>query len=285
MSHKSNLSTSKQTTSSSGAQRHLRLSFLYAVPIGLLGGLIGLGGAEFRLPVLAGPLGYAVNQAIPLNLAVSLITIVASLVIRGKTLAFSTVIPLLPVVLSLIGGAVITAFLGATIAGRLSKEQLERAILVLLVVVGCILLIEGFLPQQAPAPLPTDLTWRIPAGILFGLVIGLVSSLLGVAGGEIIIPTLVFAFGVDVKTAGTASLLISLPTVLVGLIKYFRRGALSDRTAWKSTIAPMGVGSVIGALIGGMLAGIVPASILKIALGIILNISAFKVFHKAKAHD
>lgn len=283
MDQKSKPSTAKQRQRST-AQRRSRLSFLYAVPIGLLGGLIGLGGAEFRLPLLAGPLGYAANQAVPLNLTVSLITIVASLVVRGKTLPFDTVIPLLPVVFSLISGAVITAFLGATIAGRLSNEQLERAILVLLVVIGCALLIEGFLPQQSLALLPSALTWRIPAGILFGLVIGLVSSLLGVAGGEIIIPTLVFAFGVDVKTAGTASLLISLPTVLVGLIKYFRRGALSERTAWESTIAPMGIGSVIGALIGGMLAGIVPASILKIALGIILNISAFKVFHKAKAH-
>lgn len=282
MDRQSKVSTAKQSNS---VQHRVRLSFFYAVPIGLLGGLIGLGGAEFRLPVLAGPLGYAANQAVPLNLAVSLITIVASLVVRGKTLSFDTVIPLLPVVLSLISGAVITAFLGATIAGRLSNEQLERAILVLLVVIGCALLIEGFLPQQSLAFLPSALTWRIPAGILFGLVIGLVSSLLGVVGGEIIIPTLIFAFGVDVKTAGTASLLISLPTVLVGLIKYFRRGALSDRTAWKSTITPMGIGSVIGALIGGMLAGIVSAPILKIALGIILNISAFKVFHKAKAYD
>jgi uncharacterized membrane protein YfcA len=47
------------------------LAFLYAVPISLLGGLMGLGGAEFRLPVLAGPLGYRARQAVPLNLAVS----------------------------------------------------------------------------------------------------------------------------------------------------------------------------------------------------------------------
>jgi len=40
-------------------------------------------------------------------------------------------------------------------------------------------------------------------------VIGLVSSVLGVAGGELIVPTLVFGFGADIKTAGTASLLIS----------------------------------------------------------------------------
>jgi uncharacterized protein len=40
------------------------LAFLYAVPIGLLGGLIGLGGAEFRLPVLAGPLRYVFSPRV-----------------------------------------------------------------------------------------------------------------------------------------------------------------------------------------------------------------------------
>jgi len=262
------------------AQRRFRLSFLYSVPIGALGGLIGLGGAEFRLPVLAGTLGYQVRQAVPLNLAVSLITIVASLIIRAKTLSFGAVIALLPVLLSLIAGAIVTAFFGALMAGRLSNEQLERAILVLLVLIGVALTIESFLPQTIAALLPSALIWRIPAGILFGLAIGLVSSLLGVAGGEVIIPTLIFAFGADIKTAGTASLLVSLPTVFVGLVKYASRGAFSDRSSLKNTVVPMGVGSVIGAFSGGLLVGLIPASVLKFMLGIILNISAFRVFHK-----
>lgn len=278
---KKNPSALEPTTTSLEVRR-FRLSFLYAVPIGLLGGLIGLGGAEFRLPVLAGTLGYSVRQAVPLNLAVSLITIAASLVIRGSTLSFSPIIPLLPVIFSLIAGAVITAFFGVAIAGKLSNEQLERIILVLLVLIGIALIVEGFLPQQIPALLPSVLSWRILAGILFGLAIGLVSSLLGVAGGEVIIPTLIFAFGADIKTAGTASLLVSLPTVLVGVIKYASRGAFVDRTALSNIIAPMGVGSVIGAIIGGMLVGLFPASLLKITLGVILNISAFRVFHKAR---
>lgn len=261
-------------------RRRFQLSFLYAVPIGVLGGLIGLGGAEFRLPVLASTLGYAVHQAVPLNLAVSLITIVASLTIRGKTLSFDAVIPLLPVLLSLIAGAMVTAFFGALMAGRLSNEQLERAILVLLVLIGVALIIESFLPQTIPALLPSTLIWRIPAGILFGLAIGLVSSLLGVAGGEVIIPTLIFAFGADIKTAGTASLLVSLPTVFVGLVNYASRGAFSDRSSLNNTVVPMGVGSVIGAFSGGLLVGLIPPPVLKFTLGIILNISAFRVFHK-----
>ncbi len=278
-----NHSSTPKATANRVQERRFRLSFFYAVPIGVLGGLIGLGGAEFRLPVLAGTLGYSVRQAVPLNLAISLMTIAASLVIRGSTLSFNSVIPLVPVILSLIVGAVITAFFGAAIAGKLSNEQLERIILVLLVLIGIALIIEGFLPNQIPALLPSTLNWRIPAGILFGLAIGLVSSLLGVAGGEVIIPTLVFAFGADIKTAGTASLLVSFPTVLVGVIKYASRGAFIDRTTLKNTVAPMGVGSVIGAIIGGMLVGIIPPAVLKVTLGVILNISAFRVFHKAKA--
>jgi uncharacterized membrane protein YfcA len=259
-----------------------RLAFLLAIPIGLSGGLIGLGGAEFRLPVLSGVLNYSARQAVPINLAVSLITIVASLTIRGYTLSTADVLPFLPAIFALITGAVVSAFWGAKLSGKLSNAQLEKVILVLLVLIGIALIIEGFLPQQIPALLPAILSWWIVAGIFFGLLIGLVSSLLGVAGGEVIIPTLIFAFGVDIKTAGTASLLVSLPTVIVGVLRYRSQGAFADRRSISKTIAPMGVGSIIGAILGGLLVGIVPASVLKVLLGIILNVSAIKVFHKTK---
>ncbi len=264
-------------------ERRPRLAFLYAMPIGLLGGLIGLGGAEFRLPVLVGLLEYPARQAVPLNLAVSLVTIVVSLAVRVSTLSLSSVVPFLYAVLSLIAGAVITAFFGASLAGRLSNEQLEQIILVLLILIGVALIIEGFLPQEIPGLLPAALSWRIAAGILFGLAIGLVSSLLGVAGGELIIPTLVFAFGADIKTAGTGSLLVSLPTVLVGIARYTSRGAFAEQRALTETVAPMSLGSVIGAIAGGMLVGFVPASLLKVILGLILNVSAFRTFRSIKA--
>ena len=253
-------------------------AFLYAVPIGVLGGLIGLGGAEFRLPVLIGPLGYPSRQAVPLNLAVSLVTLVTSLGIRWHTLTLAPLRPLTAAIIALISGAVVAAFIGATVGARLSKTRLEQLIFFLLVGIGGALIIEGFLPQEGQGFLPLADAWRIGAGVTFGLMIGLVSSLLGVAGGEIIIPTLVFAFGTDIKTAGTASLLISLPTVCVGLLRYFSQGAYAERRALTQTVLPMGIGSVIGALIGGLLVGTIPASLLKIGLGIILIISAIRTF-------
>ena len=51
--------------------------------------------------------------------------------------------------------------------------------------------------------------------------IGLVSSALDVAGGELIIPSPIFAFGAEIKVAGSAILFISLLTALMGVVRYF----------------------------------------------------------------
>ena len=89
-------------------------------------------------------------------------------------------------------------------------------------------------------------------------------------------------FGADIKTAETASLFISLPTVIVGLVRYASRGAFTERRDLAETVAPMSVGSVIGALIGGLLVGFVPAALLKIGLGIILIVSAVRIFQHTR---
>lgn len=255
------------------------VAFLYAIPIAILGGLIGLGGAEFRLPVLAGPLGYSAKRAVPLNLAVSLIAILTSLLIRGRTLTLESLAPFAYGIVALIVGAVVAAFAGTAFAGKLSEQQLHRVILGLLLFIGLLLIAEGFLPYEVPALLPIQPVWHIVAGLVLGLAIGLVSSLLGVAGGELIIPTLIFGYGADIKTAGTGSLCISFPTVLVGVLRYARQGTYQDRQALLYTVLPMGAGSIIGAVMGGLLVGIIPAGILKVGLGLILIASAIGVFH------
>lgn len=251
--------------------------------IGLLGGLIGLGGAEFRLPVLIGPLGYPARRAVPLNLAVSLITLIAALAIRVATRPFGPVVDELPAVLGLIAGAAPTAVLGVALAGRLSRERFEQVIVGLLVAIGIALVVEGFLSQDALGFVGGGAGWRFAAGAGFGLGIGLVSSLLGVAGGELIIPTLVFAFGLDIATAGTASTLVSLPTVGIGLARYAATGAFRERGDLIGTVAPMGIGSVVGAVAGGLLLGVIPPAALKVGLGVILNVSALRMARHARS--
>jgi uncharacterized protein len=194
--------------------------------------------------------GYRARRVVALNLAISFITVVSPLLIRAGTLSVAPVVALLPVVIAMIAGALAAAYLGTAFVHRITEQLLERIILTLLVVVGTGLIVEAFLPQEVPGLLPNALAVRMLAALLFGLGIGLVSSLLGVAGGELIILTLLFAFGADVKTAGTASLLISLPTVAVGVVRHARLKAFDERLNLTQTVAPMGVGSVIGAVAG-----------------------------------
>jgi uncharacterized membrane protein YfcA len=52
----------------------------------------------------------------------------------------------------------------------------------------------------------------------------------------------------------------------------------SDFCSWERSSPPMGFGSVIGALLGGLLVGVVPVSVLKFALGVILIVSAVRIF-------
>ncbi len=47
------------------------------------------------------------------------------------------------------------------------------------------------------------------------MLIGIVAALIGVAGDEQLIPTIVLLHGIDTELAGNLSLAVSLPTMLV----------------------------------------------------------------------
>lgn len=243
---------------------------------------MGLGGAEFRLPVLKGVFGYATKRAIALNLAVSLVTLLAALAARLPSTSFDPVLALWPILAALIAGSLCGAYTGASYAEKLSVERLERLILVLLVSIGLSLMIEAVLAWQS-AGVPFGLVVRLPVAIALGYGIGIVSSLLGVAGGELIIPTLVFVFGADIKVAGTASVLVSLPTVMIGVVRYARNSIGYARSDIGALIAPMGLGSVVGALLGALLVPVLPGAVIKVVLGLVLIVSAVRMFRHDRA--
>ena len=54
-----------------------------ALLIGGIGGLIGLGGGEFRLPVLVVLIGFTARAAVPMNQILSLVTLVTALIVAG----------------------------------------------------------------------------------------------------------------------------------------------------------------------------------------------------------
>lgn len=266
---------SENSTVSSSKPRNLPMAFAGGSIIGALGGLIGLGGAEFRLPLLIGLFNFAALEAVILNKAMSLVVVATALPFRAATVPFGAIADNWPIVVNLLAGSLVGAWFGAGWATRLRSETLYKVIAAMLVVIAVILVVAH--DATAGQPLLTGAS-QVIVGVVAGFIIGIVASLLGVAGGELLIPTLVLLFGADIKLAGSLSLAVSLPTMLVGFTRYSRDQSFSVLGRNKTFLLVMAVGSVVGTFFGGLLLGIVPNAFLLPALATILLISAVKVW-------
>lgn len=254
-------------------------AFLSGAGVGTLGGLIGLGGAEFRLPLLISVFGFRALQAVILNKALSLVVVGFSLPFRTAAVPFAEVFSRWDIIVTLLAGSLAGAWFGAGWATKLHSRTLYRVLAVLLVLMAAILL-WGHDVHAVNAPAFTG-SALILTGIIVGFGIGVVAALMGVAGGELLIPTITLLFGADMKLAGSLSLAVSLPTMIMGFARYSLDQSFSViREQWRFLLV-MAVGSILGAFIGGQLLGVIPTSVLLPLLAGILVISAYKVWHHA----
>jgi uncharacterized membrane protein YfcA len=250
--------------------------------IGTLGGLIGLGGAEFRLPVLVGIFRLGTLEAVIFNKAMSLVVVTAALLFRAKSIPLNELSAQRHIVLNLLAGSLAGAWWAAGHAITMPRMWLNRIIMVLLAGLALVMLTEAwFNPHDGGTALFQPGPIRGVSGLIAGFLIGVVAALLGVAGGELLIPTIVLLYGVNIKLAGSLSLAVSLPTMIVGFARYTRSDSFAILRTERSLFGWMAAGSISGAAIGGLLVGIVPTQVLLLLLGVILLVSAVKTFQHA----
>lgn len=252
--------------------------FAAGAGVGLLGGLVGLGGAEFRLPLLLTVFGFVALAAVIVNKAMSLVVVVVAIPARLITVPWADVVDERSAVLNLLAGSLLGAWLGASWATRMASVTLYRVLAVLLVFIAVVFVAErlGTIPTANLAE-PVQFV----AGVAAGFGIGVVAALLGVAGGELLIPTFVLLYGVDTKLAGSLSLLVSLPTMLVAFLRYSRDQAFAVLGENRRFVLTMAAGSVAGSVVGGLLLGVVPEAALVPLLAALLLYSAVKVWRHA----
>ena len=255
------------------------LSTSAGAAVGTLGGLIGLGGAEFRLPLLIGVFGYSALPAVILNKAISLAVVASALLFRSSSVPFRQLLEHANIICTLLAGSLAGAWFGADRATKLNSHVLYRVLAVLLLIIAFVLVFGHGTPASSAVSL-TGVPLVI-AGAAAGFGIGVVASLMGVAGGELLIPTIVLLFGADIKLAGSLSLAVSLPTMIVGFLRYSQDQSFSVIRTERSFVLFMLAGSFLGAFIGGQLLGVIPAHILLPLLAGILLLSAVKVWSHA----
>jgi uncharacterized membrane protein YfcA len=89
--------------------------------------------------------------------------------------------------------------------------------------------------------------------VLVGLFAGVVSVVLGVGGGIVVVPALLWLRGVDVKAAVATSLAMIVPTAIVGVLR--KPAGLVD---WRAA-AILAAGAVAGAFAGEWVSGALPS--------------------------
>jgi uncharacterized protein len=101
--------------------------------------------------------------------------------------------------------------------------------------------------------------------VAFGILVGVVSALFGVGGGIVMVPFMVLALATSQHVAEGTSLLVIIPTSLVGFLAHRKERFGSVRHA-----APLGLAGMIGSFTGASLALSLPTGVLQTFFGVLV---------------
>ena len=110
--------------------------------------------------------------------------------------------------------------------------------------------------------------------LAWGLLIGVVSGSVGIGGGVIIVPTLIYFFGLEQLQAQGTSLALMIPPIgILATLKYYKNG---------NVVFPIAIFGAVGVFLGGYfgahLAHFAGGPLMKKAFGFLLIISGIRMF-------
>ncbi len=113
-------------------------------------------------------------------------------------------------------------------------------------------------------------------GILVGLIGGTLSGLTGLGGGFIMVPLLVYLFGMSQHNAQGTSLAVLLPPLgLLAFLQYYRNGHVDLRIG-----VLVAIGFLFGGYVGGYVAQLIPGALLRKGFAILMALIACDMFFR-----
>ena len=109
--------------------------------------------------------------------------------------------------------------------------------------------------------------------LLIGLFAGVLSGVIGIGGGIVIVPALVYFIGFSQRTAqGTSLAILLLPIGLLGVIQFYKAGYVDVKVT-----AVIALAFFIGSYFGSRIALTISQEVLKKCFAILLIIIAVKM--------
>lgn len=227
---------------------------------GALSGLFGIGGGIVMVPLLVIFARFNQRQAA----ATSLAAIVPTAVIGSITYLANGEIDIAAGALIAVG-AIAGALIGSALLRRIPVAWLRWMFIALILIVAARLLLVT--PERGDS---LELTVPVALGyVALGLVMGIASGLFGIGGGIIAVPALVAIFGISDLIAKGTSLLVMVPTSIVGTLSHARAKAVDVRAG-----LIVGVAATVASVPGALLALALPPRLSAILFAALLIVVA-----------
>lgn len=238
------------------------MAWIAVLAMGVIFGLLGGGGGILAVSILAGFFGLPGEQATGASLFIAgvggVVGATTGLVKREVELSVALKFAFAAVVGSFSARHWIVPSMPVEILGK-PKGQ------VLLLASGVLMLIVAFRTLMPPKPKEEPVKPQSPwFAATLGLVIGLISGLLGAGGGFLIIPALTFTMGIGFKRAIPTSLLVVAIQALGGFI-----GELNHPIRWDILLPVTGV-TLLGMAVGILLREKAPERQLKVGFALVV---------------
>ncbi|MET0702164.1 MAG: sulfite exporter TauE/SafE family protein [Mycobacterium sp.] len=253
-----------------------------AVTIGVLGGAVGglLGGGSgvFFVPVL----DRFTNLPRPVLHGTSTTANIAVSVVGATVYALAGGAMDLRVGIGFMIGGILGGLLSAGLLARVPDRILRILFVVIVLLTAAKFYFDaaGLNPFVGRAALSAGLLsnlWGfvVPVTCVAGIVIGAWAAALGLGGGLLAVPALVFLFGVDLHTAAGTSLLMFVPNTVVGAVMHLRKGTASRALSrWLS----------LGALPGTVAGALFALALSSVVLGVVFGTFALLIGIREIAH-
>jgi len=236
----------------------LALSILVGVSLGLLGG----GGSILTVPLLTYVGGLSVKTAIASSLFIVGVTSAAAVIphARAGRVRWRTGV--------IFGAAgMVGAYAGGQLGALLPAKLLMIAFGLMMVTTALAMLRTPRPSVAKPGELP------VLKVIIEGVVVGLVTGIVGAGGGFLVVPALVLLGGLPAPQAVGTSLVVIAMKSFAGFAGYLDHVTIQ----WPLTLA-VTAAAVVGSLFGGQFVGRIAPSSLRRAFGVFVIVMAAFVF-------
>ena len=243
----------------------LVLAWPGAIAIGLSLGLLGSGGSILTVPVLV----YLLDQPEKLAIAGSL-AIVGAIAAVGSVPYIRSGLVNWRAVLLFGAPGMLGTYLGAWLAVFVSGA-FQLTLFAGVMLAASVLMLRPIDLEKAGArhPASSRSVWKIPVD---GLIVGIITGLVGVGGGFLVVPALVLLGGLSMRQAVGTSLVIIALKSFSGFYKYQDVLVAQELSLDWEIIGLVTALGIAGSLAGNLIGGLIPQDKLKKGFGVFLII-------------